>query len=367
MHTIPVRPRAGGTPTPRVRRLGVLALLAILQVGILAVTSAAAWGQLDGRPIAQPCFDFPNWARYSGCRPDPLPWGYDVFPDYGPIDGQCGSPYSVACEVPFVAHRPSDWYAIAEFAPLTLDYHDDFDPAVLGLGAAPALDTGDLRPEFDAGGKFTVGRRIFDCYRLEGTYLGAYDWSDTVIDADTGDTFAFESELQSGEINLRYWAAMPPGPFDFSYSIGGRYIRIAEQFTFDPGALTVNTENDMWGVQVGLQAQCLKTTRWWLDVDLKGGMYNNAALVATDLGGVGGFGERDRTAWVGDLSMALNWQATPNIAFRIGYQGLFMSGLALAPQNAVANADLIGTGGARLDDSGEVTYHGPTIGVVWIR
>lgn len=430
-----------------VRRLGVLALLAL---GAVALSPATAWGQLYGRPVAQPFFDFPNWARWSDCRPEALAWGYDVFPDYGPIDCACGMPDSVACDVDFVAHRPNDWYAMAEFAPLTLDYQEGFKIAQVGPTAvtpfgSTVLTTNDLRPEFDAGGKFTLGRRIFDCYRIEGTYLGLYDWQDTVIVTnnelsqpavpavpgvdnstppdgdftDIGDvlpvaavpanaasignlsTFlsgfadpavngldknsqvaiAFKSSFQSAEFNVRYYAAMPPGPFDVSYLVGARYLRIHEQFNFVgeavfPAAVTndlrVNTENDLYGMQIGIQALCLKTTRWWLDVDLKGGIYNNSTSVLTDFQqtgspGGGGFDERDRTAWVGDISVALNWQMTPNCAFRVGYQGIFINGLALAPDNAIANADLILTDTARLDDGGELAYHGPTIGLVWVR
>jgi hypothetical protein len=169
-----------------------------------------------------------------------------------------------------------------------------------------------------------------------------------------------------------------------SYLVGARYLRIHEQFNFVgeavfPAAVTndlqVNTENDLYGVQIGIQATCLKTTRWWLDFDLKGGIYNNATSVATDFiqttNGAdvfgGGTASRDRTAWVGDLSISLNWQMTPTCAWRIGYQGIFINGLALAPDNAVGNTDLILTDTARLDDSGELAYHGPTIGMVWIR
>src|SRR5262245_49972341 len=118
-------------------RLAVLALLPA--VCAVALAPAKAWGQLYGRPIAQPCFDFPNWARWSNCRPGPLPWGYEVFPDYGPVDGAC-MPDSVACDVDFVAHRPSTWYASADFAPLMLDYSSDVIVARTFFPAIPGVD-----------------------------------------------------------------------------------------------------------------------------------------------------------------------------------------------------------------------------------
>lgn len=380
-----------------VRRLGMLALLA----GV-CLTPATAWGQtLYGRPVAQPFFDFPTWARFSDCRPDALPWGYDVFPEYGPIDCACDMPASVACPGDWVAHRPSTWYATAEFAPLTIDHLDGFDLVTTGVDGPVALRTDDLRPEFDAGGKFTVGRRIFDCYRIEGTFMGDYAWQDSVLvtSADTdlatfltdftaadgaSAALSFESSFVSAEGNVRYWADMPPGPFDVSYLVGARYMRINDSYNFVTdapapvdiqGDALVATENEMIGVQIGIQGAWLLSTRWWFDFDLKGGMYNNRINLATSFietdGGIdtetGAAISRDRTAWVGDLSMTANWQMTPSWTFRIGYQALFINGLALGSDNLVGNADLFGVNDARLDDSGELAFHGPTIGLTWMR
>ena len=112
---------------------------------------------LYGRPVAQPFFDFPTWARYSGCRPAPLAWGYDPFPNYGPCEGQAACYPSVACPGDFVAHRPSDWYATADFAPLMVDHLNGIPIARLGPTVANptrmgrvVLSTEDLEPEFAA-------------------------------------------------------------------------------------------------------------------------------------------------------------------------------------------------------------------------
>src|SRR5688500_9726898 len=156
----------------------LLALLAMSLAFTCDVPSARAQmnGQagvtngLYGRPTAQPYFDFPNWARFSNCRPGPLPWGYDVFPASCPSYCPGNGVPSVGCPGEFVSHRPSSWYASADFAPMTIDYGSDV-PLVRPFVAAPpgfalgALTTDDLNPEFNAGGKFTVGKRIFDCYR----------------------------------------------------------------------------------------------------------------------------------------------------------------------------------------------------------
>ena len=217
---------------------------------------------LYGRPVAQPYFDFPNWARYSNCRPAPLAWGYDPFPDYGPCEEAAACVPSVACPGDFVAHRPSSWYGSVDFAPLTMDRLDGYPLAVIGTNGPVALSTEDLQTEFTAGGKYTLGRRIFDCYRIEGSYLGYHSFTDERLvvnnranalggignlstylsgfrdpltpglDGANAVSAAVRSNFQSGELNVRYWGDMPPGPLDVSLLVGVRYIRLEDQFSF---------------------------------------------------------------------------------------------------------------------------------------
>jgi hypothetical protein len=78
---------------------------------------------------------------------------------------------------------------------------------------------------------------------------------------------------------------------------------------------------------------------------------------------VPGAAERDCTAFVGDISVVANWQMTPSWTFRIGYQAL-SSTVWLAQDQVVA--PLVPLGQA-LDDTGEICFHGPIIGLTWIR
>ena len=423
-----------------VRRLGVLALLAMLAAAGLALSPATAWGQLYGRPVAQPCFDFPNWARCSDCRPGPLPWGYEVFPEYGPVDcpDWCMPP-SVACEEAFVAHRPSLWYASADFAPLIMDYGSDVavarvfvpeeaqpgfdsngdgdlnDPGdILAQPPIPAhygpiaLTSDDLKPEFDSGGKFTLGCRIHDCYRIEATYLGNYHWESSAVvrsaegdlssvlggfpdpvdvgpdpdfDNNTEITVAQAMRMSSAEINLRYWVSMPPGPFDVSILVGARYFNIDDRFrivgTNATGVndLLVETENTLWGLQIGIQGACLKTTRYWVDFDLKGGIYSNEAelfydlIAADDTLSEQFVGDANRTSFVGDISIVGHWQMTPWLVFNLGYQAVFVEGVALGLSNVENPPFLDGIDDpatTQFDDSGRLVYHGPVIGLMGV-
>jgi hypothetical protein len=403
------------TTRDQARRLALALLLAVLVLPLVAPREAH--GQLYGRPVSQPYFDFPNWARFSNCRPGPLAWGYEVFPGYGPSDcacAACDAPPSVACPGAFVAHRPVDWYATADFAPLTFDNRRGYVVASLGPDGPPVLTTSDLKPEFDAGGKFTIGRRIHDCYRIEGTYLSQYSWEDSrlVTNNDINDddgignlstflsgfadpivpgldgnnlvSIAMQSSFQSAEINIRYWADMPPGPFDVSYLVGARYMRIRDQFNFFGQAdldaavplddttndLQFNTENEMWGVQLGIHFACLKTARFWAEFDLKGGIFTNSTSQTTSylLDGVeqGPLDvDRDRTSWMGDLALVANWQMTPRITFRVGYQAIFLADVVLAQDQV--RSPLVNNLPGPIDDAGRATYHGPILGFTWIR
>jgi hypothetical protein len=75
--------------------------------------------------------------------------------------------------------------------------------------------------------------------------------------------------------------------------------------------------------------------------------------------------EQDRTSWLGDFSFAFNLQVTPRLVARVGYQALFVEGIAIASQNIQSGAALL-VDPAELDDRGRLVYHGPTIGLMGV-
>ncbi|MDX1947595.1 MAG: BBP7 family outer membrane beta-barrel protein [Pirellulaceae bacterium] len=400
------------------RLLTMLLLVAALAMPLLAPQAARA--QLYGRELSQPYFDFPNWARFSHCRPGPMAWGYEVFPDYGPTDcacDACDAPPSVACPGDFVAHRPSSWYGTADFAPLFYENSHRSVFARVGPDGPIALSNSDFDPEFDSGGKFTVGKRFAPCWRVEGTYLGSFDYDNASIVTNDDDntlvpptagnlsTFlsgfgdpptdvldganlvsvGFENSFHSAEVNFVYWVDMPPGPFDVTMLVGARYMQINESLNFfsqsnspaggSSNDITTATENQLWGVQIGIGGQFLITTRWWFDFTIKGAILNdniqlNNSITQT-IDGVPTTtptaASANRTAWLGDMALIANWQMTPRLTLRAGYQALFVEGLALAADNMVANGDLLGTNNIRLDNAGDLIYHGPVLGITWMR
>lgn len=412
------------------RRTILRSLFCLAAVVLPLVLNSVASAQLEGRPIAQPYFDFPNWARWSNCRPHPLMWQFDPFVPYAQgdqaacISGDCGAcpPPSNSCVEAFVAHRPNGIYAIADFAPLTYDINHSVEIARRVPDPPAALDppttllsAGDFGGQFDAGSKLTLGYVYSPCLRIEGTYFGTYSFQtnssarnldpNVLLGTDgsintilsnflntaglAGNNFVTLGEFSafnSAEANIRYWLDIAPGPFDVSLTLGARHVSARESLILHTESsenagttndLVVNTNNDMWGGQLGFQIAWLQSAHTWLEFDAKGVMlHNNAAqtsLYTQTVAAVpaGPFQPNDaagaRTAWMGDLSAAYNIQFHPGLVLRLGYQAIFLSGVALAADNIQSDNNQLRLGPGQLDDAGEVVYHGPFVGLMWNR
>lgn len=354
----------------------------LLLAGLLASASSAS-GQISGRPVAQPFFDYDWHARFDDCRWAPTYWGFDPFAVW---DDDCEEETG-ECRTGFIAHRPSAWYVAADFVPLTYDPYYDLELARFDADSTTALSTSDLDQEFDSGMRITVGRTLGGCYQLEGVYQGSYSWADSaaIVDA-AGDlssilegftigggsaaSTSYFTDMQSAEFNFRAWIDMPPGPFDVQVLLGARYLSLDENFTFgfDGSEVLTQTQNELWGVQLGLDMKWLIHPRAYVDFDAKGAMCNNdlSASIRQDADAPR-FAFDDKTAFVGDLALTLNWQVAPAWSIRAGYQAIFLTGLALGPDNMRANVDFLAAGPVQLHDRREAVAHGPILGVMWAR
>jgi len=361
---------------------------------------------LYGRPLSSPFFEFPPWARYTYCRPAPLAWGFDPFPNYGACDGAPIYP-DINCPGNFVAHRPNAWYFMADFAPATVDFQNTRAIAELGINGPVVLSTSDLQPNFDAGTRLTIGRRLFGCYRLEGTYWGSFKWSDYAavqnssgvggagtlntllsggltnaavagLDNDNFVSAQNSTRMNNAELNLLYWIDMPPGGLDVSLLLGGRYLDIRDQFnlvasnTAQQNRLQVNTTNPIWCLQTGLATDWLIATRMWINFTIKGAVCTNHVTLdnnfTTTAGGASTINltsaVQNRTTWLGDLNLTANLQMTPWLVARIGYQALFVDGVAVASDNIQTNNALLTNGPAQVNARSNAIFHGPIVGIM---
>lgn len=326
------------------------------------------------------------------CCPGPLVWGFDP---YGGCD-HCPN-CNGDCRLGFTAHRPLGWYASVGAAVLTPDRYEEINLARLGPTGVVALSTADVKSEWDAGGRFTIGRTINACWQAEISYQGNYGWSDTqtatsaagdlssilsgfanpvnpLFDQNNVATVTLASRMATAEANIRTWLEMPPGPLDLQVFVGARYFASSDHLQYittgvNTNDITVNTGNDMYGVQLGTSAHFLLHRLFYLDFEGKIALCENFVEQNTSFVQNGGAALTtanavSRTALLGELSLCGTFQFRPNVAIRAGYQAIFVNGLALAPQNIPTDTFALTNGVGQFRDDGEMVYHGPTLGLV---
>jgi len=312
------------------------------------------------------------------------------------------------------------------------DYHED-DPAPEDQyiwewedTVTSALRTQDLHFGFQTGGRALVGRTLGACHAFEVSYFDVTDWNElaAVRDAtefvddrdgdgvpDFGNPFdaslfspfsgfgdppidgldynglariSYTSSLDNLEWNLRRWILYGPGQLQASVLVGGRYMNIDERFGYhtestSPANASVSvatdTENSMLGAQIGAMFEFFVDPGWWIDCEIKGGVFSNEASQRTVFTPVnvldypnGNVGRRDEniTSWVLDLRLNATVLITPRLAVIGGYHALWLDGLALASENMSQDVDVLASGPALLVDNGKVVYHGPHLGLSWV-
>ncbi len=97
---------------------------------------------------------------------------------------------------------------------------------------------------------------------------------------------------------------------------------------------------------------------------MKAGVYYNNADVAATADGPRGpisfIDDEDTAAFVGDVAVGMLVPMGPSADLRLGYQGLFLDGVGLAPDQS-DNFSLFTSSGSL--DEASVYYHGGFIGV----
>ncbi len=234
-----------------------------------------------------------------------------------------------------------------------------------------------LETEFDHSVQATIGAAVGDWYRLDFSWMGEFEWSDQlrVDNGATSERIDFDSNLVGAELNLRrrvklrdwpqhypdYWNA-----FELSSLIGVRYLGIDERLVArSQSAAGANlsdfrTDNEMWGVQIGLLSQWLFEDRGWLDWECKGALMANEMNVGSQ--SADNISERS-SAYLVEGSLTFTHQFSRCLTLRLGYQFLWISGTALVSDYTVTSA----TVAQSISHDGESIYHGPAIGLVFTR
>ena len=292
--------------------------------------------------------------------------------------------------------------------------------------AVNVLDAHDVDDGYRGGWNALIGRTIGERSAMEVSYFGLSDWSDsrTVVDQTPfqiteltipddptsltpgaifiGSLFSpftdpsgepvegldlnyltsisYSSSLYGFEWNLRRQLIIPAHWVQGSVLIGGRYMDLRENFSYYsesafPAATVTNTvatqtANKMTGVQVGAEFNFQVEPQCWVDCEIKGGVFNNAASQNTEFTHQGvlypGIRAENTSTFALDLSLHLTYEPNSFTTLRIGYQALWIDGLALASDNA-ANALVLvpadPANPANLMSNGKAVYHGPRLGI----
>jgi hypothetical protein len=184
----------------------------------------------------------------------------------------------------------------------------------------------------------------------------------------------YSSQLQSVEVNLvkKYCRA--------NLLAGLRYVSLDEEFNIHPNDpmtgmsdYNIATRNNLYGAQIGMEIdRCWG--RFGLDTVVKAGLYANDAKqrqFVTDFPAglfIRNFftqapnsTSKANTAFVGEIGITGTYDLTCNLAFRAGYNMLWIEGVALAPnQLDFTNTP---TSGTAVLTGGGLSLHGVTFGL----
>ena len=239
--------------------------------------------------------------------------------------------------------------------------------------------------DYEPGGRVTLFRHI-DCLDAwEVTYVGQFDWFET----RTVNGVGLNSRLSSSSINLSefnnatvhsqaYRTRLDNVEFNrrwfgwdvISTMIGARYIKLSERYSFNStgpigtGQLGVRTDNDLFGVHIGMDLN-YPIGRFYTTTVMKAGLFVNASeadvrLVNAGSTEIANSDEDLDIAGMLELGFFMGANVTRNLRVRAGYEILWITGVALVPDQ-IQNPLTVSTG-SHVHDSGDTFYHGFSAG-----
>lgn len=246
--------------------------------------------------------------------------------------------------------------------------------------------------DFEFGGRYTIGT-LEDCVNgWEASYVGPYNWTRFGTAAGAGslqsnlvasggytpaDITAFNNadqhiqswraHMQSFEVNRKWWT------WDvLSTSIGVRYVDYEEDYRFfstggaGTGVLNQSVDNELLGLQLGVDMMFPVSLRGNVGFKGKGGVYANFDESRTFLSNAGttllNSGDTDvDLAGIIEMGVFGNYHIVPSVRLTAAYEFWYMPGVATVPEQLPAR--ITPQSGATLIDDGEVLLHGGSIGL----
>jgi hypothetical protein len=307
------------------------------------------------------------------------------------------------------------WYDFAvDYMYLSRDTVDrGVDLTSLGVGGPDlgnpiVLSTDQLDFDEASGFRFSGMFQVSAGGSVEFTYFGTFHWhkSASVSDPNGGlfsvvsdfGQFAQFAELDNAtfqridysstfdnfEINFRRRWVAPNCRYQGSWLAGVRYFKLDEDFQYVSVAdgtadFDVNTNNSLTGFQAGGDLWLCVVPGLRLGGEFKAGIFGNHASQGTTITATSlpeAFEESvvvNDVAFVSNLDLMMLYRLNYNWTFKLGYQFLFVDGVALASENfnPTPPAVFAGVPGniireETINDNGNVFYHGLMIGAEFL-
>ena len=185
----------------------------------------------------------------------------------------------------------------------------------------------------------------------------------------------YESRFWDAEVN--FWYHMTPRRVDyFSVSpiAGLRYVNLKEHFDliFLKGShksnYDIHTTNHLGGVQLGLNIEVNPTWHWTWEVSLKGGVLWDYSMHNVFLGDNNNtttlrkfYGHKHHVDYLADALATLGYQLNSFLNIHVGYQMIYIYGLALAPEQL--SKGVASTSGESVYTKGEIILYGLIAGL----
>ena len=131
------------------------------------------------------------------------------------------------------------------------------------------------------------------------------------------------------------------------------------------------TQNNLYGGQIGVDAKLLEVGRFSIDALIKAGVFDNAATQSA----VVSMGKlpyptqasANRAAFVSEAALQAKYQLTKGLAFKLGYEALWLDGVALAPgqirETYTTALPAVTARALGVNTSSNVLFQGATVGL----
>ncbi len=289
-----------------------------------------------------------------------------------------------------------------------------------GPGPAPniIMSTEDLNFDEQPGVRLNAAVQVLATATAEFTYYGLFSWSSSDSRSDPlGGLFspitnyatfppggfpqtdnaifhsiAYSSSMDNFELNFRRRYTAPNCRVQASVLAGVRYFYLLEDFRYftegndtDPitpgnqaGTMDYNirARNSLTGFQVGADLWSAVVPGIKVGGEIKAGVfgnYGNQTTVIDVTEPSATFNENvdmNDIAAVADANLMVIWRVNPNWTVRAGYFGLYLEGIALAPEqfNSSAPPNLVFSSlrTSAANDNGTAFYHGGFAGIEWM-